>query len=148
METYDVLILGAGIVGAATAYECTRAGMRVGIVEPAVPAGAASAAGMGHLVVMDDSPAQLALTQYSRELWRELRSALPEAVEYEECGTIWVAADDEEMAEVHSKKEKYGRCGVVAEVLDEAALREAEPDLRAGLAGGLLVLNDSVICPP
>ena len=148
METYDVLILGAGIIGAATAYECTRAGMRVGIVEPAVPAGGASAAGMGHLVVMDDSPAQLALTRYSRELWRELRSALPQSVEYEECGTLWVAADDEEMAEVHSKKEKYARCGVAAEVLDETALREAEPDLRAGLAGGLLVPNDGVIYPP
>ncbi len=92
MESFDVLILGAGIVGAATAYECTRSGMRVGIVEPAVPAGGAGAAGMGHLVVMDDSPAQLALTHYSRELWRELRPALPQAVEYEECGTLWVSS--------------------------------------------------------
>lgn len=148
METYDVVILGAGIVGAATAYECARAGMRVAIVEPAVPAGAASAAGMGHLVVMDDSPAQLALTRYSRELWRELRNALPQAVEYEECGTLWVAADAEEMAEVHSKKNTYTRCGVAVEVLDEAALREAEPNLRAGLAGGLLAPNDGVIYPP
>src|SRR5579863_5475779 len=133
MESFDVLILGAGIVGAATAYDCTKAGMRVGIVEPAVPSGDASAAGMGHLVVMDDSPAQLALTHYSRELWRELRPALPQAVEFEECGTLWVAADAEEMAEVHSKKEKYARLGVATEVLDSAALREAEPNLRAGL---------------
>jgi D-hydroxyproline dehydrogenase subunit beta len=63
MQTYDVLILGAGIVGSACAYECARAGMRVGVVEPAVPGGAATAAGMGHLVVMDDSPAQLALSR-------------------------------------------------------------------------------------
>jgi glycine/D-amino acid oxidase-like deaminating enzyme len=103
---------------------------------------------MGHLVVMDDSPPQLALTRYSRELWRELRIALPHAVEYEECGTLWVAADAEEMAEVHSKKEKYARCGVAAEVLDDAALREAEPNLRTGLVGGLLVPNDGVIYPP
>lgn len=148
MATYDVLVLGAGIVGAATAYECARAGMRVGIIEPAVPAGAASAAGMGHLVVMDDSSAQLALTRYSRELWRELRSALPQGVEYEECGTLWVAADAEEMAEVHSKKGIYAKCNVTAEVLDEAGLREAEPNLRAGLVGGLLVPNDGVIYPP
>ncbi len=148
METYDVLILGAGIVGAATAYECARAGMRVAVVEPAVPGGAASAAGMGHLVVMDDSPAQLALTRYSRELWRELRSALPRGVEYEECGTLWVATDAEEMAEVHSKKKTYAECGVAAEVLDESSLREAEPNLRAGLVGGLLVSNDGVIYPP
>jgi D-hydroxyproline dehydrogenase subunit beta len=148
MATFDVLIVGAGIVGAATACECSRAGLRVGIVEPGVPGGGTSAAGMGHLVVMDDSPAQLALTHYSREQWREVRGSLPRAVEYEECGTLWVAADDEEMAEVHAKKEKYGRCGIAAEILDEIALREAEPYLRKGLAGGLRVVNDGVIYPP
>jgi D-hydroxyproline dehydrogenase subunit beta len=148
METYDVLIAGAGIVGAACAHECTKAGMRVGIVEPAIPAGGTTAAGMGHLVVMDDSPAQLALSQYSRELWRELRGALPPGVEYEERGTLWIAADGEEMAAVFSKKDLYARCGIAAEVLDEAALREAEPNLRAGLAGALRVPNDGVIYPP
>lgn len=148
METYDVLILGAGIIGAACAYECANAGMRVGVVEPATPAGGASGSGMGHLVVMDDSPAQLALTHYSRDLWRALRSALPPGVEYEECGTLWVAADAEEMAEVLSKKNTCTRSGIAAEVLDEKALRDAEPNLRPGLAGALLVPNDGVIYPP
>ena len=148
METFDVVILGAGIVGAACAHACAAAGMRVGIVEPGVPAGAASAAGMGHLVVMDDSPAQLALSHYSREQWRALRSALPASAEYEECGTLWVAADAEEMSEVFSKQELYARNGIVSEVLDEHALREAEPDLRLGLAGALRVVNDGVIYPP
>lgn len=122
--------------------------MRVGIVESAVPAGAATAAGMGHLVVMDGSPAQLALSFYSRELWRELRAELPAAAEYVECGTLWIAADADEMAEARSKKEAYARYGIAAEVLDEAAIREAEPNLRPGLAGGLLVPNDGVVYPP
>jgi glycine/D-amino acid oxidase-like deaminating enzyme len=148
MEMFDAVILGAGIVGAACAYECAVAGLHVAVVEPGVPAGGASAAGMGHLVVMDDSPAQLALTQYSRDRWRELHSMLPAAVEFEECGTLWVAADDEEMQEVFSKKRTYAKCGVDSEVLDERGLREAEPNLRAGLAGALLVPNDGVIYPP
>ena len=148
METFDVVILGAGIVGAACAHECATSGLRVAVVEPGVPSGGASAAGMGHLVVMDDSPAQLALTHYSRDLWRELQSTLPDGVEYEECGTLWVAADDEEMQEVFAKRKTYAKCGVNAEVLDERALREAEPNLRQGLAGALLVTNDAVIYPP
>jgi glycine/D-amino acid oxidase-like deaminating enzyme len=36
----------------------------------------------------------------------------------------------------------------VAEVLDEKSLKEAEPNLRSGLAGGLLVPGDSVLYPP
>jgi len=77
MRGFDVLILGAGIVGCACALECVRAGLRVGIIERDVPGGATTAAGMGHIVVMDDSPAQLALTRYSRSLWQELLPHLP-----------------------------------------------------------------------
>lgn len=148
MEIFDVVIVGAGIVGAACASECAAAGMRVGIVESAVPAGATTAAGMGHLVVMDDSPAQLALSHYSRERWRALKNDLPTGVEYEECGTLWIAADAEEMEEVFSKQRIYTRNGIACEVLDELALREAEPNLRHGLAGGLRVPDDGVIYPP
>lgn len=148
MESYDVLILGAGIVGASCARECAAAGLRVGIIEPGVPGGAASAAGMGHLVVMDDSPAQLALSKFSRELWRVLKHELPPQVEYEQRGTLWVAADAEEMDEVLAKHSTYGSMDVVSEVLDEAALREAEPNLRRGLAGALRVPHDAVIYPP
>jgi len=148
MEMFDAVILGAGIVGAACAYECAASGLRVAVVEPGVPAGGASAAGMGHLVVMDDSPAQLALTHYSRDRWRELQDSLPAAVEFEECGTLWVAADDEEMQEVFAKRKTYGQRGIETEVLDERGLREAEPYLREGLAGALRVPNDAVIYPP
>lgn len=146
--TFDVVILGAGIVGAACAHECAASGLRVAVVEPGPPAGGASAAGMGHLVVMDDSPAQLALTHYSRECWRELRGTLPAAVEFQECGTLWIAADNDEMQAVFAKQKTYVRSGVNSEVLDARALRQAEPNLREGLAGALRVPQDAVIYPP
>lgn len=145
---YDVVIIGAGIVGSACAAECARAGLKTAIVEARIIGGGATAAGMGHLVVMDDSEAQFALTNYSCKLWREVKDELPGAVEYESCGTIWVAADDEEMAEVRRKEKYYTARGVAVEVLDAKALAEAEPNLRGGLAGGLRVPNDSVIYPP
>lgn len=148
MKSFDVLILGAGIVGTACASEAAAAGLRVGVVEPSVPGGAATAAGMGHLVAMDDSPAQLALSGYSRDLWRALRSSLPAQVEYEERGTLWIAADEEEMREVYAKQATYSKAGIQVEVLDQAVLYEAEPHLRGGLAGGLLVPHDAVIYPP
>jgi glycine/D-amino acid oxidase-like deaminating enzyme len=146
--TYDVVIIGAGIVGAASALECVRSGLTVAIVEAKIIGGGATAAGMGHLVVMDDSEAQFALTNYSCKLWREVKEELPSTVEYEACGTIWVATDDEEMEEVRRKQKYYTERGVSVEVLDEKSVAEAEPNLRPGLAGGLRVLGDSVIYPP
>ena len=145
---YDVVIVGGGIVGAACAAECVREGMRVAIVEARMIGGGATAAGMGHLVVMDDSEAQFALTRYSQRLWEEISDDLPGPVEYDACGTIWVAADEEEMREVSRKQEFYSERGVAVEVLDQQSLAEAEPNLRNGLVGGLRVPGDSVIYPP
>jgi glycine/D-amino acid oxidase-like deaminating enzyme len=145
---YDVVIIGGGIVGAACAAECADAGLSVAIVEARMIGGGATAAGMGHLVVMDDSEAQFALTRYSQLLWDEIRDELPREVEHDACGTIWVAADDEEMLEVERKQKFYSERGVTVEVLDAQSLREAEPNLREGLVGGLRVPGDSVIYPP
>ena len=147
-NSYDVAIVGGGIVGAACAAEFARERMRVVVIESDIIGGGATAAGMGHIVVMDDSDAQFALTRYSQQLWREMREELPPEVEFESCGTIWVAADDEEMREVRRKESYYGARNTPTQVLDLSALHEAEPNLRDGLAGGLLVPEDAVVYPP
>jgi len=148
VASYDVAIAGGGIVGAACAEACAAAGLKVVVVEPGPVGGGATAAGMGHIVVMDDSPAQIALTRYSRDLWMALKDELPAEVEYLACGTMWVAADSAEMAEVERKKRLYDGIGVRTEVVSERELAEAEPHLRPGLAGALLVPDDSVVYPP
>ena len=147
-DHYDVVVVGAGIVGAACADELASRGLRVVVVDREVVGSGATAAGMGHIVVMDDSEPQFALTRYSQLLWHALRPTLPQDVEYEQCGTIWVAADEEEMAEVRRKHEYYGSRNVPTEVLDANRLRTLEPNLREGMAGGLLVLEDGVLYPP
>jgi glycine/D-amino acid oxidase-like deaminating enzyme len=147
-DTYDVVIVGAGIVGAACADAFAGRGLRVAVVDRDVVGSGATAAGMGHIVVMDDSDAQFALTNYSQRLWQQLRPKLPDDVEYEQAGTIWVAADEEEMGEVLRKREYYQKRGVAAAVMDARQLKKAEPSLRDGLAGGLLVSGDAVLYPP
>jgi glycine/D-amino acid oxidase-like deaminating enzyme len=145
--SYDAVVVGAGIVGVACADQLARRGMRVAIVDRDMVGAGATAAGMGHIVVMDDSEAQFSLTRYSQRLWQELRPELPDDVEYEQCGTIWIAADDEEMAEVWRKREYYNQRGVPTEVLDTRTLQSLEPNLRP-MAGGLLVPEDAVLYPP
>jgi glycine/D-amino acid oxidase-like deaminating enzyme len=148
MKSFDILIVGAGVVGSAVARECSLSGFRVGVIEAETIANGATAAGMGHVVVMDDSPAQLALTAFSRSLWRKDAGNMPRSVEYESCGTIWVAADDEEMAEVHARHRIYDEAGIAARTLTSAELAVEEPNLRRGLAGGLLIPDDGVVYPP
>ena len=147
-DSFDVVIVGAGIVGAACALECAAAGLSVAVIERDVVGSGATAAGMGHITVMDDGPAQLALTHYSRMLWDALALEAPDGHEYTRYGTIWVAADQEEMQAVQDKQRAYIAGDVPAEVLDTAALYALEPHLRPGLAGGLLVPGDSMVYAP
>ena len=144
----DAIVVGAGIVGAACARALAREGMQVTILDAEYAGGGTTAAGMGHLVAMDDSPEQLALTALSVELWRELRPALADAVEFDPCGTIWVAEDAAQRDAVREKELVYREHGIRCEVLAPARLAELEPNLRSGLAGGLFVPGDAVLYPP
>jgi len=144
----SVIVVGAGIVGAACAEALAAAGVAVRVIERGRPGGGATGAAMGHVLVLDDSEAQLALSRLSRDLWDARRAELPAAVERDECGTIWVAADDREMAAARAKHEWLGARGVESEILDDATLYGHEPNLCPGLAGGLRIAADSVVYPP
>ena len=145
---FDVIVAGGGIVGAACAHELSAAGLRVAIVEPGAIGGGATAAGMGHIAVMDDSEAQFALTRYSQLLWTALADRLPSQAEYVASGALWVAADEDEMAEVRRKHAYYSHRGAPVEILDAQNVAAAEPNLRPGMTGALLVRDDAVVYPP
>ncbi len=132
----NATIVGAGIIGTACAYSLARAGVAVTVLDAEFVGAGATAAGMGHIVVMDDDP----LAAYSRSLLWELAPSLPPALGLDRCGTVWVAEDAEQLSAVSAKRN--------AEVLDEHALREAEPALRPGLAGGVLAPDDGVLYQP
>jgi glycine/D-amino acid oxidase-like deaminating enzyme len=146
--SFDAVIVGGGIVGAATAAACARTGMHVVLVERDVLGGGATAAGMGHIVVMDDSEAQFELTRYSQLLWSRIAPELPASSEYEMPGTLWLATDEEEMAEAERKQKFYRDRNVPAHLLTAQKIEELEPNLKSGLAGGLLVPEDAVLYPP
>jgi glycine/D-amino acid oxidase-like deaminating enzyme len=146
--SFDAVVIGAGIVGAACAAELAAQGMTVAVLDASGIGGGATAAGMGHIVVMNDSPAELALSRYSRELWLALGPSLRAADAFVRCGTLWVACDEEEWEAACGLQRAFGSQGVKAELLDSAALRECEPALAESMAGGLIVPDDSIVYAP
>jgi glycine/D-amino acid oxidase-like deaminating enzyme len=144
----DVVVVGAGLVGAMTALGLAEAGLSVTLLEGDFPGAGSTGAAMGHVVAMDDSPAQLALTAHSRARWIALAPTLPSRGEYQACGTLWLAATDAEMESARARIPGYCAVGVAAELLDERSLRATEPALRPGLAGAMLVPDDAVCYPP
>ncbi|TAL94784.1 MAG: FAD-binding oxidoreductase [Paraburkholderia sp.] len=146
--TADALIVGAGIVGAACAAELAARGMRVDVIDAGGIGGGATAAGMGHIVVMNDTPAEFALSRYSRDLWLELAPQLRTRDAFARCGTLWVAADDEELGAAHAMHDAFAAQGVAAQLLDAQALRACEPALAPSMAGGLRIEHDSIVYAP
>ena len=144
----DAIVIGAGIVGAACARALARDGLQVLVLDAAFAGGGTTAAAMGHLVVMDDSPEQLALTALSCALWRDLATTLSASAELDTCGTIWVGENSAQMDAVLDKQRIYREHGIASEIVSAKRLAELEPNLRAGLAGGLLVPGDAVVYPP
>ena len=147
-KTFDVVVVGAGIVGTACAWECVRARLKVAVIDRGPVGGGATGSGMGRIAASDGSDAQFALTNYSQKIWRELAADLPDDIEYEERGTLWIAADEEQMAAARRKKDSFAKRRIASQILDPAQLAVAEPNLRPGLGGALLVPIDGMIYPP
>lgn len=146
--TYDCIVVGSGIVGAACAASFAKDGMQVALIDSLGAGLLATAAGMGHIVVMDDSPAQFLLTKYSQNLWLSLSDRLPPTAEFQKCGTLWVAADSEERSEVERKHALYQDHDVPTRILSRSELTVLEPELRPDLEGALLVESDAVLYAP
>ena len=148
-RTADVLIVGAGIIGAACAREFASQGLSVAVIEAGAIGGGATAAAMGHLLVVDD--AEFALSRRSSALWQRWLEASDERgvqAEYQRCGTLWIASDEEEMTEARRKQAWYAGRDIACELLDGPRLARAEPMLRPGLAGALRVPGDARVYPP
>ena len=142
----DVIVIGAGIVGAACARALAQAGLDVLVLDAGLHN--ATNAGMGHLVVMDDNPAELTLSHESLKLWRELLPRMSADCAYHGCGTLWLAADEEEMQAAQDKQQRLHQHGVRCELLSRAELAAAEPALRSGLSGALKVNGDAIVYAP
>jgi len=144
----DAVVVGAGIVGAACAHALASEGLLVTVLEQGVVGGGATAAGMGHVVVIDEPQGELELTLASRKAWDALAPSLPASGERLLCGTLWIATDAEEMEAARAKQRRLASRGVVAELLDARATAKLEGHLAKSVIGSLRVPEDGVVYPP
>ncbi|MEV6953365.1 FAD-binding oxidoreductase [Streptomyces sp. NPDC051183] len=144
----DVVIIGAGVVGAACAYYAARSGLSVAVVDSGPVAGGTTGAGEGNLLVSDKKPGpELDLALLSTRLWQELAAALPGQFEYEPKGGLVVAQDETTLKALRDFAEGQRSAGVVAAEVGPDGLYDLEPHLAPGLAGGFHYPQDSQVQP-
>ncbi|WP_330287232.1 NAD(P)/FAD-dependent oxidoreductase [Streptomyces sp. NBC_00576] len=148
--TCDVVVIGAGMVGAACALYLARAGLATLVLDRGPVAGGTTGAGEGNLLVSDKEPGpELDLALLSARLWHDLAAerGLGGAVEFEAKGGIVVASDAEGMAALTGFAAGQRAAGVEAEIVDAAQLRDLEPHLAPDLAGGVRYPQDCQVMP-
>ncbi|MBV9823243.1 MAG: FAD-dependent oxidoreductase [Actinobacteria bacterium] len=149
MTVTRVVVVGAGIVGAACAFYTSRAGLRVTVLERGSVAGGTTGAGEGNLLLSDKAAGpELALALRSATLWNSLGDELGgDGFELERKGGVVVAGTDEGLAALRAFAAEQRTAGVESEPLDAGQLREAEPHLSPALAGGAFYPGDMQVQP-
>ncbi|MBV7695783.1 FAD-binding oxidoreductase [Streptomyces sp. TRM70350] len=146
--TCDVVVVGAGMVGAACAFHAARAGLDVTLVDRGPVSGGTTGAGEGNVLVSDKEPGpELRLALLSARLWAELAEEFATAVEYEPKGGVVVASSPEGLTALEEFATGQRAAGVDAVPVDEHRLRELEPHSAPGLPGGMHYPQDAQVMP-
>lgn len=147
-HTSDVLIIGAGIIGCATAYYASRAGLSVTVIERDLPASGTTSHCEGNILVSDKELGhELALTRYSLGLWQGELAEHGHLWEFERKGGIIVASRESSLASLERFSSSQREYGIHSQRLDEAELRELEPNITSNALGAALYPEDSQVQP-
>ncbi|MGW2261935.1 glycine oxidase ThiO [Streptomyces sp. NPDC001780] len=150
----DVLVVGGGIIGLVTAWRAARRGLRTAVVDPEPGGGAAQvAAGMlapvteAHYGEQTLLGLNLASAERYPDFVAELEAASGRDTGYRACGTLAVALDADDRAQLRELHGFQRSLGLDAEWLTGRECRRLEPMLAPGVRGGLRVAGDHQIDP-
>ena len=150
----DVVIVGAGIIGAATAWRCAQRGLDVAVVDPEPGRGAwHTAAGMlapiTELHHTETSLLTLNLDSLARypSFAAEVADGSGLPTGYRESGTVAVAWDAADLATLRDLHVLARRLGASTEMITGRELRTLEPAVAPGLPGALFAAGDHQVDP-
>jgi glycine/D-amino acid oxidase-like deaminating enzyme len=148
-DEYDVIVIGAGVVGAACTYFAARAGLKTVCVERDLPCAGSSGACEGNLLLWDKGHGpELALGRLTFEAWDMVATEIPYDFEYHRNkGGIMVIEREATLPAAEAHARVLAANGIEVELLDRAALLAKEPHVAPDLAGGLFSPTDSQVEP-
>jgi glycine oxidase len=146
-RSFDIIVVGAGVIGSAVAYELARRGASVQLLDDRQPGMGATQASAGMLApfteAKDRDATFLDLAVRSLDLYDAFVARVAEAskmaVGYKRTGTIDVASTKERLASLHDIARRLRARGVPLSMLDAAATRKEEPQLGHAVEGALMI---------
>ena len=150
----DVAVVGGGLIGLVTAWRAAQHGLRTAVVDPSPGGGAAHvAAGMLAPVTElhhgEERLLALNLASLARypSFVEELEEASGQRVGYRTEGTLAVAFDADDRAQLRELHALHLRCGLDSEWLGARETRRLEPMLAPSVRGALRAGGDHQVDP-
>lgn len=155
LRATDVVVIGGGVIGAASAYYLSRAGKRVTLVERRGLGAEASGANVGLVTMLsaysleEREPGVLFhLTRGSVEAFATLSDELGVDVEYRREGGVIVAETPEALDALRQVGVAYARAGVPSEMLGPTDVLKCEPAFySAKILGGIFCPLNGMVNP-
>lgn len=137
MESFDIIVVGAGIVGLSTAWRARKAGARVLVLDKGATAYEASSRATGFLSLRGETPDESRLAQVAETLWNTLDEELGYPTEWTQKGRLWAAISPQEFQDLKQSYIGFQKTGIPFEFIDGRACRELIPALTPETLGGI-----------
>jgi D-hydroxyproline dehydrogenase subunit beta len=148
VKSCEVAVVGAGIVGAATAWELHARGVDVALLDRGEVSGATTGLGEGNVLCCDKEVGpELELTLAGLDVYEELEAILGEQARIRRKGALVVHRSDETWANEPQRVERLRAAGVQGAVIDLDEVGAREPELTGELAGASFFPADLQCAP-
>ena len=147
-KTADVLIIGAGVIGASIAFHLTRHGIKPLLIERSDPAAGSSGACDGLVFLQSKKPGlHLRLALESRKRFDGLNDVLGGGVEFKNPGGMCLIESEAELAAMRLFVEEQRRSGLEVELIEGGEARRREPCLSEEVIATTYSALDSQVNP-
>jgi D-hydroxyproline dehydrogenase subunit beta len=144
----EVVVVGAGIVGAATARELAIRGVDVLLLDAGDVSSGTTGLGEGNVLCSDkEAGPELELTLCGLELYDEIEERLGDEARIRRKGALIVHPEEATWAAEPERVERLRAGGVEAELVVAGAVRELEPGLTGEVCGASLFPRDLQCAP-
>ncbi|WP_019970294.1 FAD-binding oxidoreductase [Mycobacterium sp. 141] len=148
ISSCDVVVIGAGAVGSATAWYATRAGLTVAVVERGSIVSGSSSACEGNLLVSDkEAGPELDLALYSHDVWAGELAEYADLWEFDFKGGLVVASTAAGYDGLVELMERQRAAGVHVDDVPPDEVPALEPHLTRDIAGAAYYPQDCQVQP-
>lgn len=131
-KTYDVVIIGGGLLGCATAYQLAkRKAGRILLLDGNEIASQASSRAACLLTRARTKPALMELVQETYDCINEIETLLGESLELQQCGSITVASSEASLKGLEALEEAATRFGIPNERIPKDRVKALLPWIDA-----------------